>query len=63
MQSAWEKHGHDRHRHDRPVTGKYMELLSFVMEVLDILQTKTFKLIEEEKVPIVKNWLRTEGLQ
>ena len=33
------------------------------MEVINRLQTKTYELTEEEKVPILKNWLGREGLQ
>ena len=35
-------------------TGKYIELLSFEMEVTNILQTKTYELNEEEKLPYHK---------
>ena len=30
---------------------------------MNIPQTKTYELTEEEKVPIIKNWLGREGLQ
>ena len=33
------------------------------MELKSILQTKMYKLIEEEKGPIIKKWLWREGLQ
>ena len=38
-------------------TDKYGELLCFELEVMNIIQTKTCELTEEEKVPIIKNWL------
>ena len=41
---------------------KYTELLSFEMEVTNILQTKTYELTEEETPLIIKNWLVREGL-
>ena len=63
----------DRYRCGSPALGqlsfnwnaqdKYTELLSFKMDVMHILQTKTDKLNEEEKVPIIRNWLGREGLQ
>ena len=40
-----------------------MELLNFKMEVVNILQTKTYDQNDEEKVQIIKNWLGQEGLQ
>ena len=59
-----------RHRHGRPalrqpsfnwnVPNKYVELLCFEMEVMNILQTKTYKLTVEGKVPMIKNWLGRE---
>ena len=62
-----------RYRHDKPalkqpscnwnVSDKYVELLSFEMEVMNILQTKTNELIEGEKVPIIKSWLGRDGWQ
>ena len=62
-----------RQRHRRPVLkqmslnwnapDKYMEVLSFNMEVTNILQTKMYTLTEDENVPIIENWLSREGLQ
>ena len=43
---------------NRNASEKYVELLSFEMEATNILQTKTYKLIEEEKIPVIMNWLR-----
>ena len=40
---------------------KYVELLNFEMEVTNILEMKMYLLTEEEKVPIIKNWLDREG--
>ena len=40
-----------------------VEVLNFKMEVTNILQMKMYELTEEEKVPIIKNWLGREGLQ
>ena len=60
-------------RHGRPALkpaffnwdaqNKYVELLSFEMEVTKILWMKTYKVIAEEKVPIIKNCLGREVLQ
>ena len=59
-----------RHRHCRPalrqpslnwnVPDKYTELLSLEKEVTNILQTNTYNIPEEEKVPTIKNWLGRE---
>ena len=32
------------------------------MEVTDILQTRAYELIDEEKASVIKNWLDREGL-
>ena len=42
---------------------KYVELLSFEMEVISILQSKAYEVTEEEKFPMIKNWLGREALQ
>ena len=62
-----------RHRHGRPslrfkcfkqnIPDKCVELLSFEMEVMNILQTTIFELNHQKKVCITKNWLGREGLQ
>ena len=47
---------------DWKVPDKYVELLGFKIEVMNILQTKTYKLNDEEKAPMIKkNWLGREG--
>ena len=35
--------------------GQVYRILNFEMEVMNILETKTYKLIDEEKVPVIKN--------
>ena len=62
-----------RHGHGGPVlvqpsfnwntTDRFAELLSYEMEVRNILLTMTYELGEEEKVKTIKNWLGREGLQ
>ena len=45
---------------------KYVELLCFEVEVMNILQTRKYgkyELNEEEKVPIIRKWLGREILQ
>ena len=42
---------------------RYIELMNFEMEVSNILETKVYELSEEEKVPVIKNWLSIKGLQ
>ena len=42
---------------------KHGQLLNSEMKVTKILQTKTYELTEEEKVPIIKNWLDREHSQ
>ena len=41
----------------------YVELLNFEMEVGNMPQVKAYDLSEQEKVPIIKNWLGKEGRQ
>ena len=60
-------------RHDRPALERpslnwnaqdmYTELLNSEVEVMNILQTRTYELTGEENAPIIKNWLGREGLQ
>ena len=33
------------------------------MEVMNIIETKAYELSDEEKVPVIKNWLDWEGLK
>ena len=64
--------GPQRQRYDRPTLekpsfnwnaqDKYIELLNFEMEVMNILEIKAYELTDEEKVPVIKNWLGREGL-
>ena len=42
---------------------KCVELASFEMEVMNMLQIKTHELTEEEKVPVIKNCIGSEVLQ
>ena len=42
---------------------RYMELLNFEMEVVNVLQGKACDHNNEEKVSIIKNWLGREDLQ
>ena len=62
-----------RQRYDRPdleqlsfncnAPDRYAELLNFKMEVTNILQIKTYKVTDEENIPIIKNWLGRVGIQ
>ena len=36
---------------------RYVKLLNFEMEVMNMLDTKVCKLHEEEKASVIKNWL------
>ena len=40
---------------------KYVELLTFEMEVTNILQAKTYELNEEGYVPLIKKLVRQRG--
>ena len=61
-----------RQRHNRPILvspvfnwgyqDRYTELMNFKM-VTNILETKVYEITEEEKVPVIKNWLDQEDLQ
>ena len=33
------------------------------MEVMNIFETKAYELTDEEKIPVIKNWLGREGLE
>ena len=37
-------------------SNKQMKLLSFEMQITDILWTKTYALTNEDKVPVITNW-------
>ena len=39
------------------IQDRYVELMTFEMEVFNIKDTKAYKLLEEEKVPVVKKKL------
>ena len=40
-----------------------IELPNFEMEVMNILDTKTYEFTDEEKVLVIKRWLGKEGLK
>ena len=42
---------------------RYVELVSFEMEVANVFQGDVYDLIEEAKVPIIKTWLGRERLR
>ena len=42
---------------------RYVELVNFEMQITNILETKLYKLMHEEKVPVIKNWYGQEGMQ
>ena len=42
---------------------KYVELYILKYEVTNTLQTKRYQPNDEERVPLIKNWLGREGLQ
>ena len=42
---------------------RYLELLKFEVELVNVLQARAYDLNNEEKVSIIKNWLGREGLQ
>ena len=46
---------------DLKIPDKYAELISFKMEVINILQTRTYEINDEEKVPIIKELARKGG--
>ena len=41
---------------------RYVELLNFKMELINILETKAYEFTDEEKVSVIKNWLGWQGL-
>ena len=62
-----------RQRHNGPIHKKptcnwdaqdrYVELVNFEKEVLSMLDTKLYALLEEVEVPVIKSLLGWEGLQ
>ena len=42
---------------------RYMELLNFEMEVMNVIQAKVYYLSDAVKVSVIRNWLDREGLQ
>ena len=42
---------------------RYVELMNFKIEVLNILETKAYELSEEKKVPVIKIFLDLESVQ
>ena len=47
---------------DLKAPSKYVELLHFEIEVTIIVQTRVYKLNDEENCPVIKCWLGREGL-
>ena len=41
---------------------RYVELLNFQLEVMSLLQTRAYKVYDEERIPFIKNWPGQEGL-
>ena len=42
---------------------RYVKLMNFEVEVTNILKMKAYQLTNEEKVPVIRNWLGQEVLQ
>ena len=49
-------------RFNRDEPDRYVELLNFQLEVMNILETRAHKINDEERIPAIKNWLGMEGL-
>ena len=43
--------------------GRHIKLLNFEMKVMKILEAKAYEITDEEKIPVIKNWLGRRGLQ
>ena len=41
---------------------RHVQLLNFQLEVTDILETKVYEINDDERIPVIKNWLGSEGL-
>ena len=41
----------------------YVELLTFEMEVINILETKTYEFTDKANVQVIKSWPGQEGLE
>ena len=44
------------------VPDRYVELLNFQLDVMNILETRKYKRNDGERKPVIKNWLGGEGL-
>ena len=53
----------EKHSFSWNVWDRYVELLNFEMEVMNILEKKAYEITDEDKVPAIKNFLGQEGLQ
>ena len=40
---------------------RYVELLSFHLEVVNVLETRAYEINDEERIPVIKNWVGLEG--
>ena len=44
------------------LSDSYVELLNFQLKVSNILETRTYKINDEERMPFVRNWQGQQGL-
>ena len=52
----------EKSRFNRNALDRYVELLNFQLEVMNILESRVYEINDEERRPVIKNWLVWEGL-
>ena len=52
----------EKPRFNWDLSDRYVELLNFLLEVLNILETRTLEINKKERLLVTKNWLGWEAL-
>ena len=51
----------EKPRFNWDLSNRYVELLNFLLEVINILETRILEINKEERILVTKNWLGWEG--
>ena len=69
MQNQWQTQKHrngglilEKHRLNWDALDRYVKLLNFQLEVTSIYETRAYEVSDEERIPVIKNWLGWKGL-
>ena len=52
----------EKPRFNLDMPDRHVELLHFQLDVMNILETRAYKIDDEQRTPVIKNWLGWEGL-